>query len=296
MSENELLEKYNDLHQNKPSTGSKSFVDFLYENTEVEIPDVDVDDAWNKLHQKIHIKDKKEYGWLRIAASIVILIGVSLFVWQVSTYKETLTIASSDQRMEVTFPDGSKGILNKASSVSFQEEFGKERIVTFEGEAYFDIQKSEKPFIIKVNDLEVRVLGTAFNLVSNDQEVELSLERGLVALERNGEQTEVFPGQKATFNRTNGAIKIEDTNRNNISSWIDNTLVFDDEQLSVVFADIAEHYGIEIKVTKEEINSCRLTATFSNQSLEEVLATLESSIGLKITKADKLIKVSGKGC
>ena len=84
MSENELIEKYNYLHQKNTKSEQSDFMDFLYENTEINVPEVDVDAAWNTLHNRIAATQKKNYSWLRIAASIVVLVGVSLFVWQVS--------------------------------------------------------------------------------------------------------------------------------------------------------------------------------------------------------------------
>jgi ferric-dicitrate binding protein FerR (iron transport regulator) len=290
------LERYNHLrYENKPSDG-KEFVDFLYDNTEISASEVNVDDAWESLRNKIEGKKSKSTPWLRIAASITVLIGISYFLWTLSTTPDQVNIASLDEKINVTFPDGSNGVLNKNSSFSFLEKFGDERIVTFEGEAYFDIKKSQKPFIIEMGEVKVQVLGTAFNLQTSEEKIELIVERGLVAFNKDGEQTKVAAGLKAVYSKSDNTVAFSENSISNVASWIDSKLEFDDP-FTVVVQDLSEHFDVSFDVLNENINSCNVTASFDHNTLPEILETLESMLGIQLNVTDEgIIQVSGEGC
>ncbi|MEP5611497.1 MAG: FecR domain-containing protein [Cyclobacteriaceae bacterium] len=290
------IERYNHLRYESSSSDENGFVDFLFENSESSAPDVSVDDAWSSLQKKIDAGNTKSYSWLRIAASVTILLGVSIFVWTLSTTPDQMNVASADEKINVTFPDGSTGVLNTNSTFSFLEKFGDERVVAFEGEAYFDIQKSEKPFLIEMGDVTVRVLGTAFNLVTSDEEVELIVERGLVAFVKDDEQTKVAAGLKAVFSKDDNSVVITENPSANIATWIDGRLEFDDSSFQTVLQDLESHFEVSFQVENERINSCRVTATFEKNSLSEVIETLELMLGVKMEETQGIITISGKGC
>lgn len=291
------LERYNHLRYENGSLNEKEFVDFLYENSDVSAPDVSVDDAWDSLQQKIEAgRNSKSNSWLKIAASITVLLGISIFIWSLSTAPDQMDIASNDAKMNVTFPDGSKGVLNTHSTFSFLEKFGNERLVSFTGEAYFDIVKSEKPFIIQMGDVQVRVLGTAFNLVTSENEVELIVERGLVAFDKDGEQTKVGAGLKAIFNKSDNSVSITENPSANVASWIDGKLNFDDTPLADAIIDLETHYDVSIDVDNAKINNCKITVTFDKRSLDEVMETLESMLEIQVEDQNGTIVISGQGC
>lgn len=291
------LERYNHLRYNERTSETKGFADFLYENTEISAPEIDVDEAWNSFQIKLERKpQKKSNSWMRIAASVVMLVGVSLFVWKISSPTDQVTISTLDERMSVTFPDGSTGVLNANSSFSFPEKFGEERLVSFEGEAFFDIKKSDKPFIIDVNGVDVRVLGTAFNLVSSSDQVELFVTRGLVAFDKDGSQTKVAAGLKAIFSKSTGEVIITDNPSSNITSWVEGKLDFNSTPFSEVVSDIGNHYDVTFDVTNTAINKCTFTGSFEKRSLADVIETLEEILGLEMSKIDGVIKVTGAGC
>lgn len=291
------LERYNHLRYNERTSESKGFTDFLYEHTEDSAPEIDVDVAWNSLHGKLKSEPQSNsYSWMRVAASVVLLVGVGFFVWKIATKAEIQTVSTFEERMSVTFPDGSTGVLNKQSSFSFPEQFGEERLVSFEGEAFFDIKKSDKPFIIDVNGVEVRVLGTAFNLTSTNSMVELIVARGLVAFAKDGEQTKVKAGLKAVFNKSSGEVVIEENNSENTASWTNGRLDFNSTLFSQVVSDLEAHYDVTFEVEVKDLNKCRFTGSFENQSLGEVIETIEDVLDVKMSKVDGVINVTGAGC
>ncbi|MFK7954432.1 MAG: FecR family protein [Ekhidna sp.] len=293
----ELIEKYNQLrYNNDPSNDGDDFVDFLFKNSEGDAPDIDLDAAWNVNSQKINSTKHDNYAWLKVAAGIVIVLSVAFTAWKINASPDQQYISSTDQKLEVTFPDGSKGVLNQNSSFSFLNQFGEERRVAFEGEAYFDIEKSNKPFIIEVGGVEVKVLGTAFNLNSTETSVELYVERGLVAFVKDGIETKVAAGKEAVFIKENSSVNFSEIPQANVMSWRNGTFNFDKTPLSEALSQLEEFYDVSFKLSRQSIAKCQITATFDQISLKEVVKSIETLLEVKTSKVGNTIKISGQGC
>ncbi|NQZ76436.1 MAG: DUF4974 domain-containing protein [Ekhidna sp.] len=291
------LKVYNHLkyQQDTPDEGD-NFVEFLFENTELDVPPLDETEAWKNLQGKINRSSSSNFSWTKIAAAIAILTTLSISFLLHKPSVETLHIASSESNISVTFPDGSVGILNTNSSFSYPEIFGDSRDVVLEGEAYFDIKKSSKPFVIDVNGVDVKVLGTAFNLVTDDNEVRLYVDRGLVAFSRDGIETKVSAGNEAVFSKTDNTVELKEVVSPNIMSWRNGVFNFDNTPLDQVLADLSEFYNVEFQLSTEKLKSCKISASFNNQPLKEVLVTLSSILDVKTSTIQKTIKISGQGC
>lgn len=290
------LERYNHLNYKSGSdVESDKFIDFLMENSTIEAPEIDENIAWNKLKGQIE-SPKKSYGWLRIAASIAIIFSVSLTVFLLNAGPEEVFVATLDQKQTVTFPDGSQGVLNENSSFTYLDKFGEERRVSFEGEAYFDIKKSQKPFIIDMNGVDVKVLGTAFNLVTSDENVSLYVDRGLVAFSKDGVDTKVKAGLEAVFNKKTNEVIIKETPSNNIMSWRNGYFKFDKTPLNEVLNDLSDYYNVEFKLANNDLNSCRISVIIDKKPLTGALDLIESVLNVKTSVKDKTVKISGKGC
>lgn len=275
---------------------SDDFIKFLYKESEAKARELDENVAWEQFRTKISTHNKSNYLWLKIAASLTLLAVVGFIVVNLSLSPQIKTVASNNDKVEVTFPDGSLGILNQASSFSYPEKFGNERRVSFTGEAYFDIQKSTKPFIIDANGVEVKVLGTAFNLITTDDEVVLYVDRGLVAFSKDGDETKVEAGLEAIFDKETNTVLIKESSAPNIMSWRNGFFKFEDTPLDRAIEDLSEYYNVEFQISNSKLNNCRISATIEEQSLGEVLGLLERILDVKVSLKDNSVKISGKGC
>lgn len=291
------LEAYNHLnYKEQHSSTEDEFVEFLFQHSDIEAPEVDENKAWEALNRKIHHNPNKSFTWMKIAASVAILAILSISLFLYNPTPDQIHVASTDQKVNVNFPDGSIGILNANSSFTYPEQFGDERNVSFTGEAYFDIQKSKKPFIIDVNGVDVRVLGTAFNLITTDNEVKLFVDRGLVAFEKEGKQTQVAAGTEAVFNRKDATVEIKPMPSANIMSWRNGIFNFDKTPLSEALVELGEYYKVEFKLSNDQLKKCRISVTFNKQTLDEVLETISSVLDVKTSLKDNTVKISGSGC
>lgn len=283
--------KYENLSENH----SDGFIEFLLENSELTAPEVDVDKAWASFNERATSKNRP-HVWMKIAASIVILFSLSFAIYLNSFNTSDLHVASKNEIVNVTFPDGSMGVLNEHSSFSYPSSFGDERRVAFKGEAYFDIQKSTKPFIIDVNGVEVRVLGTAFNLISEKDQVTLYVDRGLVAFVKDGVETKIAAGTEAVFNKKTDEVLIKDEPTANLMSWRNGYFKFDETPLNEALKELGDYYDVDFKLANSKLNSCRISVIIEQKSLTQVVDILKSILDVKVDVKNKTVKISGQGC
>ena len=132
---------------------------------------VDENKAWQKFQQKIHPTPvrAKNFGWMRIAASVVIVAGIGLLAYLLlNKPAREVTVAANQIVLNDTLSDGSVVTVNKGSSITYSTKFkGGTRRVALKGEAFFNVTPNkQKPFIVSVNDVEITVVGTSFDVKS----------------------------------------------------------------------------------------------------------------------------------
>ena len=175
-----------------------------YSQSSKKRSDINIDQEWSRFAGVISEKEASVRAiipknssrlWLRIAAALLLLV-VSGFIINYFVFKNTeMQFQSDNSTLPVILPDGSKIILNKNSRLSYASNFGeKDRRVTLKGEAFFDVERNTlKPFVIAVNQAEVDVLGTSFNVqgYENRTEIEVTVQTGIVRFSVQQENREV---------------------------------------------------------------------------------------------------------
>ena len=186
-----------------------------------------------------------------------------------ATYN-TLTTGRGNQ-YQLVLPDGSKVWLNAASSIIYPSAFaGTERKVVITGEAYFEIAPltseggHEKiPFIVKANGMEVKVLGTHFNVNTYDDEEALTttLLEGSVKVSNGADNRVLRPGQQAVLSRDQGAAKngggaikgnlasirvVNDANIDEVMAWKNGVFKFNDATIESIMRQVARWYDVEV--------------------------------------------------
>ncbi len=190
-------------------------------------------------------------------------------------------------RSSITLPDGTLVSLNSGSSLKYPVAFtGKTRNVELAGEAFFDVTKNKnKPFIVSASDIDIKVLGTAFNCCAypEDQNIETALVRGSIEITKEKDERHklcVKPGEVATYSKTDRTIEKNKVNLDKFISWKSGKLIFRDDSMATVLEKLGRWYNVEFQVKDKEILSYEYSATFSEESLDQVLKilTLSSSI------------------
>lgn len=198
-------------------------------------------------------------------------------------------------RVQFSLPDGTTGWLNSSSSIKYNANFIKDRQVTLKGEAFFSVFKDKhSPFIVNAKEVNVKVLGTRFNIASydNEQDVEVVLEEGsllFTGTEKNKSYT-MLPNDLIKYDKKKKDFTKDIVQPQKYLSWTEGKLVFRNDPLDVVARRLERWYNIDVDVDVK-INlsdALRLRATFKDESLEEVLGLLKRSlpVDFKIEERD----------
>ncbi|MCF2488714.1 FecR family protein [Dyadobacter sp. CY347] len=230
---------------------------------------------------------KKSFAFRRVAALIASTLCTGwlayLFLGQ-NAESQMLTVRSGAQTVTDTLPDGSIVTLNKQSSISYPAEFtGRKREVALTGEAFFEVTKDRaKPFIISVNDMTVKVLGTSFNVKDNAKKTEVIVETGLVEVTKNNEFVRISPKQKATVIKASPALVKDETEDDFYQYYRTNKLVCNDTPLWRLVEILNETYAANIMIGNERLNNMPINTTFDKKSLDSTLSLIGETLTIKV--------------
>jgi ferric-dicitrate binding protein FerR (iron transport regulator) len=234
---------------------------------------------------------------LLIASSLSIVILIGKLPAQSEAWHRVETLPG--QKSILDLPDGTRVWMNSGTSISYPINFLEEnREIKLQGEAFFDVAHDKKrPFIVSLNDLNVHVLGTAFNVSNYPDENENSiyLESGSIELHSTTNNTErllyrMKPGERAIYSKNRDKLMVGTGHDDESLAWLEGKLIFRDESMASVVRSLNRWFNVEISVIDEEILDYTYTATFQNESLEQILELLEKSarINYKIIDREKV--------
>jgi len=247
------------------------------------------DQTYFRIEQAIskhtQFRKKQLIRYISSAAAILLISLISLYLYKVSDTPRMEYIATSyGEHKDINLPDGTTITLNSLSSISYPRDLkGDTRQIKLKGEAYFDVAKDPlKSFVVTVNNIEVKVLGTKFNVEAyeNEENITTSLFEGSVSINIcNGLTKKLVPGDKAVYNKHSGEINASHPdNIDNQIYWVKGTLCFDNEPLSAIFKTLAREKDVHFEVQNPIIGKLRITASFDKkESMNEILNILSQS-------------------
>lgn len=205
-----------------------------------------------------------------------------------AVYNTMTTPRARQYNLELS--DGTKVWLNASSSITFPTSFAaNERKVILTGEAYFEVAKDKKrPFRVSVNDMQVNVLGTHFNINAYDDEaaVNTTLLEGSVLLTEKGKKVLLKPGQQAQKQKSGAIIVNDNVNLDEVMGWKNGVFYFDNASLQTVLRQLSRWYDVDVVFEKGTP-----TRTFEG----EIQRNLQLSQVLKILEKNKVhFKIDGK--
>ncbi|OQX80271.1 MAG: hypothetical protein B6D61_02270 [Bacteroidetes bacterium 4484_249] len=274
--------------------------------------EIDVDKEWKTLETKlfsgktIQIDRKEKTGktgfnqYLRIAASVIVLLSLGFVLYYLFSNSGREKYMAENSVITTTLADGSEITLNHNSTLTYFKKAKNKRKVKLEGDAFFKVEPdASKPFVIETQNVEIKVLGTSFYVNSHKDKpiIEVIVNTGKVAFKTDrNKQIVLTPGEKGIYNKETGKLQQEKNNDVNFIAWKTKHFEFDNGRLADVIIKISEVYHTNIRIANPEINNCRITVTFDNQSLDAVLNVLRETLDLSIKEQDAEIIVSGNGC
>ena len=258
---------------------------------------VDVNKAWERFQNRTSRKHepakilKPRFFWLRVAASIILVagLGVTLFMLVNKNTAPKEMVAQTGQNVLIdTLSDGSVITLNKRSTITYPSKFkGNTRAIALKGEAFFNVAPDKKkPFIISVNDVQVTVVGTSFNIKSENGITEVVVETGIVQVTRSGKTVELIAGEKIVMSANDSNAAKEKVSDKLYNYYRSKEFVCDDTPLWKLVQVVNEAYDAKIVIGRKELNDMRLTTTFNNESLEQVLEVIRLTFDITVIKKE----------
>lgn len=262
-----------------------------------EQENIDVDKAWRRVSAKLGYQAGKfniapvllKRRFFRVAAAILLLTGIASALFYIGinsfTGRKVISTAETESNVVVNLPDGSTVWLNRNTRLSYKIKPEKgERSVTLSGEAFFDIvPDNTRPFIVDAGKARVKVIGTSFNVITNnnDSAVEVFVKTGRVMMAGNTGEKTVFlePGFIGTINETLAGKKVNEDR--NYLAWNTGQLTYEGQKLGVVFNDLRKMYGIEIVVSDSSILDLPIATTFNNEPHETIIRVICTTFNLK---------------
>lgn len=259
-------------------------------------------------------KPRTIYRLMLAAAGVAAAILLWFLVISPRIEKHTLAVKPSPgntvttkpgSKSQITLPDGTVVWINADSKITYDQQFpGNYREVYLTGEAYFDVARdTTKPFIIHTRSIDVRVLGTSFNVRSypNEKTTETALIHGTVevTLHNNPAQKIILkPNEKLVVNNddtlsvpenkkaamaepllTLGKVRFnkDDSSSSVETMWVSNKLAFENETFEEMAIEMERWYNVTFHIKNEQIKKLHFRGVFENKSLAEVLEALSFS-------------------
>lgn len=291
----------------------------IWELTPEEEFAIDAQAAWEKFRaekikksQRIKTADiiSNKYSdnltyFLRTAAIVLVAVLTGFFVQYTLTDNSSNTedtshfnvmqdlVTGRGEKAQVTFTDGTKVILNAASTLRFPKKFDNtNREVYLDGEAYFEVTHDpEKPFIVHVQNTKVRVLGTAFNIRGweEDSNVDVAVRSGrvIVSTTKSSQSRSEVVLSKDQFTRVLKKRGIEPVKKINIENyllWTHGGLHFDNVPFMQVLKHLERKFDVQINVADSKVLNVPFTGTFKSGELDEILNVVAASMKMEYSR------------
>lgn len=268
---------------------------------------VNTDAAWNKLTTRFDAGEAKIIPFykrkvvLRAAAGVALLMlltVVSRWFMEEEAVKP-LVLKALKKTEQTTLPDGSKVFMNRNSELSYAMNAKGERKVILKGEAFFEVVHDEqKPFIITVNDVMIKDIGTAFNVKAfpENNTIEVVVESGEVQFYSSSDVgINLVKGEKAVYDKSSGHFtKMLPVPTENTNSYRSKQFEFKETLLKEVVEQLNSVYPVTIKLQDKSLEDLRLSVIFNNEEPEAIVDIIADTFGLEIEKKDGLIILKQK--
>lgn len=249
---------------------------------------------------------------LKVAASIVFILGIGLYVTNylkkgANTLPAENTIITKitqiGEKLNFTLSDGTMVELNAGSSITYNKKFDEtHRFVTLQGEAFFDVVKNPKiPFIIKTEDIKTTVLGTSLNINAYlKDEISVTVATGEVLVQKEGSDENeenyrnsirLLPGFQGQYSRSAGKLTKKKVDISQFTDWHYGIITFKNASESEVIKILERWYSVNFSIHGTRKNPWNLNAGYDNKSLVFVLNSLSYSVGFQYELKDDYVTI-----
>lgn len=244
------------------------------------------------------LKDSRLFcwrSWRKVAVSLLLVVAVSTTAYYMSendqksdqeqmAWFETVTPLGSQSK--VVLPDHSIVWVNAGSSLKYNMDFNKQnREVLLTGEAYFEVAKDSLcPFVVKSGNLNIKVLGTSFNVKAyeNEETIDVALVTGKVNIylsnkeEKKTQDIELIPNRMMSYNKETSQVEMSEVKGSSIYAWTNGRIEFDEQPFDRIVRDLERRFNVQIRINSKSLHKEIYTGSFSaDQTLDYILQEVD---------------------
>ena len=267
---------------------------------------------YKALERKRRLERQQRRYWWAVAASFLLIFGLSVGIYRSSGPDEYLTYRTGYNEVnKIVLDDGSQVTLNANTILKWKrdwKEVGK-RVAILEGEAYFDVEsildetQKKTEFDVQTNDLTIQVIGTSFNVKSRTEKTDVYLKEGKIHLDlnedRNDSKIEVVksalimnPGESVSYSSKTKNLERAESNQYANASWMAGTFMYNNESVENILLSLEEIYGVTFQIEDATIMNRKLTAQLPYSDWPIVESALELLLHARIEKNENKIIIS----
>jgi ferric-dicitrate binding protein FerR (iron transport regulator) len=273
-----------------------------------------------------------KYFWVYAAASVIFIFGIGLLFKKYADFKSSVpdklqqVFVKPGSKSKIILPDGTVVRLNGSSKLSYPKDFNQNvREVNLEGEAYFDVTKNAAhPFIVHTSNIDIKVLGTIFNVKSYDQDqtIETTLLRGSIEVyykdDPSAPKVILKPNEKLVYRKDKEKDLVSQKNEASVSlkkyerdqdisistlpvnkpdslkeetSWLYNRLVIKGDDFNNLAIKFERWYGVKIDILSEDLKKYHFNGIFENETIEQALNALQLTIKFHYKINDGVVEI-----
>ena len=214
----------------------------------------------------------------------------------VLVYNEMYTLNGMEYMMILA--DGTQVFLNAESKLRYPVRFHGDRVIEFEGEGYFCVAKdSLHPFIVKTKGMEVKVLGTEFNLRAyhDENSFQTTLVKGSVQVKSGENQYKIKPGEQAVYEQASGLLSTREVDVSIYTAWHHAEIKFKDTPMEEVANNLTRWYGVTFKFLDEESKRVELGGCINRyEDITPILDMLRRTELINVVLEDSIVYISIK--
>lgn len=245
--------------------------------------------------KRARVRSFRKIWW---AAAAVALVLVGSFTLGIYLRSDRHIYTHAGEFRKVPLPDGSLITLSPNSELSFHRYFQKDSIreVWIKGEAFFSVthlERRSKPFLAHTQYLDVRVLGTTFNINTRHQNTRVVLNTGKIEIQFRDKElsgVSLLPGEMLTYSNKHKEIKKDTVNTLPYISWKDKKFVFDNTPVKDIARKMEDYYGYKVFIKSKDLADRKITGNLTVPDAPELIDVLSTLLSIKIEKkGDTLI-------
>lgn len=261
----------------------------------------DMDAEWMRLQGSMQRRSILKTLLSVAAAVIVIATGIWIALQQPASVeiKPQFVASIADTGVKkLQLPDSSRVTLNTGSTLISPKQFENGlRSVTLKGEAYFEITpNTDQPFMISVDEVRIKVIGTSFNINATDSNIQVSVRSGTVMMLTDTDSIVINKDQSGIYDRKTAQLRLMEGIDINAMAYATNYFVFDNIKLGEAMTSLEHAFKMDIIFTNPSLANCRIVGQFDHVTIDQILKTIAVTFNAELKKEGRTAYFSGDGC